>query len=237
MSSKVNQYSRSGESFSSDADTEDDKMCRTKTGCLYAKSTQESKSTIHSEARAEDNAEDSDDEEPTHLLSLVTSKKAVNKYANKLVRTRDRDFPTCANNTTSTTLQVAPSELEEGRTKSTEQILSANHRGSTGLTDEQKEEAEEVSEGILLLQEAFRDYSYLIKKLPIEIRIENLSFSVPCTDTSPKITTVYNSSFLYKAVKKVKQVTKRLEGVKQARVSRTEYVLNNISLCLKPGKM
>jgi hypothetical protein len=70
-----------------------------------------------------------------------------------------------------------------------------------------------------------------------QIRMKNLCFPVPYTEASSKITTVYNSSFVYKAIKKLKQLTNGVEETKEAGVSPTKYVLDNISLCLKPGKM
>ena len=195
----------------------------------------------------------------SHLFSLVRKKKAMNKYANNLVKNQDK---TTAESEAVSTEKVraeatdnATVKVEEGRMKSDDKVESmatiASYGGSKSsidtadvgiiapvvLTDEQKEEAEKVSKGILLLQESMKDYTHLISRFPIEIRIEKLSFSVPYTEASAKITTVYNSSFVYKTIKSLKRLTCGATESKHAKVSYTKHVLDNISLSLKPGKM
>ena len=201
----------------------------------------------------DDDLENFEEDEPSHLTSLVSLKRAVDDYANKLVRTQDNDIPPSGKVTAGATYDATPAEIEEGKIKATRPTprikLSADHRisddktnnsgmiGPIVLTDEQKEEAEKESKGILLLKKSFSDYSHLIEKFPIEIRMKNVCYSVPYTEASSKIRTVYNSSFVYKTIKQLKQLTNGVGETKQAGVSPTKYVLDNISLCLKPGKM
>ncbi len=242
------QYS-SGEFFASDADTVDSlgpfkKQRYSKTKNLYASP----KNTKNKAQTADDESLEND--EPSHLTSLVRLKKSVNKYANRLVRKQSKKkYAVAANTSSQPMVDMTPAEVD-GTTKASNSLpplvndktLSASSHHSSiriqaALTKEQKEEAEKASKGILLLQEAFRDYSHLIEKLPIEIRVDNLKYSVPYTEASSKIETVYNSSFVYKAVKKVKELTNRTNETKQAVKTQTKYVLDGISLCLKPGKM
>ena len=216
-------------------------------GVLYAKSGKR-KSDKHSSSVINDVPEALDEDEDSHLFTLVKNKEAVNKYAKKLLKShydgrssRNRAFSDGATaklqdeiNITSCSKSSSGLSYDEESSKNNPSIEVIATRA---LTDEQKEEAEKESKEILLLQESFCDYTHLIHKFPIEVRMENLYFSVPHEEASLKITTVYNSSFVYKAIKKLRQLTTGVDETKQIGVRRTKHVLDNISLCLKPGKM
>ena len=92
------------------------------------------------------------------------------------------------------------------------------------------------------LQEAklmLKEYAIYAKKalrhLSVEVRMENLTYSVPISSEAGKVMTVYNSSFLY-PVYKFFQRTWRGEKKKPSRIG-TKKVLDDINLVLKPGKM
>eukprot|EP00536_Pseudo-nitzschia_multiseries_P002021 jgi/Psemu1/182647/e_gw1.27.166.1 len=67
--------------------------------------------------------------------------------------------------------------------------------------------------------------------------MEHLSFSVPYTEASTKITTVYNSSVIYTGIKTLQRLTNTAAESKSAKATSTKGVLEDITLCLKPGKM
>lgn len=219
---------------------------------LYKRRRGQRSNKLETKTKVDDEPETFEDEGKSHLWALMKNKIAVNKYANELLRTQDNDISPSGKETVVATFDATPAEIEEGKITaigSRSNIDLPNDRrffdgGSNGgifssvlLTDEQKEEAQKVSKGILLLQESFDDYSHLIQKFPIDVRIENLHFSAPYTEASSKITTVYNSSFVYKAIKKMKQLMNGSEGAQQAGKIHTKHVLDKVSLCLKPGKM
>ena len=205
---------------------------------------------------SDDNPPDHGREKQSHLFNLVRKKKAMNKYANKLVNNNNNQDKTRTSGksvdvssekvtTEATTYDATSVKVEEGRMKSAgSRATISSYDGSkssidtANLTDEQKEEAKKVSKGILLLQESIeKGYAHLIYKFPIEIRMKNLCFSVPYTEASTKKSTVYNSSFVYKAIKLLKRLTNGATETKHTKVSYTKHVLDNISLSLKPGKM
>lgn len=188
----------------------------------------------------------------SHLLSLVREKTAKNKYVDKLLKTTEaspRDVGAGRENVILddakfVTVEDDRMEFADSRVSIASYVDSMDASSSMMniskdllLNDSQKEEAEKVSKGIILLEKAFKDYSHLIKKYPIEVRMVNLSYSVPYTEAEAKITTVYNSSFVYKAVKGFKHLMTTSKDLASADVTHTKQVLDNISLCLKPGKM
>lgn len=234
---RVFRQSSSGDFLSSVSETDDStKRKKKKEKNLYASP----------ERRRGKDGDDIGDDEPSHLISLVRLKKSVNKYADGIVRKRNKRKTSKVSSRP--IVDATPSDVEDPTIKASTSIALANDKGLPlnsshhsgtliSLTQEQKEEAEKASKGILLVQEAFRDYAHLIEKLPIEIRVDDLTYSVPYTEASSKITTVYNSSFVYPAVKKVKQLLSGVDETKIAKVTQTKYILDGISLCLKPGKM
>lgn len=165
----------------------------------------------------------------SHLHSLVRKQKAVHKFTKKLLKSTGKDplsnsssKRSAASSSTTITTSAASSDLIK----------------PVVLTDDQKEEVHKKSKGVILLQEKMKEYSALVSSFPIEIRIENLSFAVPCTEASTKITTVYNSSFVYKVMSAFKNLTGGGSQTNDTKkVSYTKHVLDSISLSLKPGKM
>ena len=148
-SSSNDRYSSFGESVSSDIETEDDAASlwtlgamkqrrRRKLGSLYARpSQQNNRTTMQDMTMVDDDLENFEEEEPSHLTSLVSLKKAVDNYANKLVRTQDNEIPPSGKVTAGATYDATPAEIKEGKIKATQptpQIkLSADH----GISDEQ----------------------------------------------------------------------------------------------------
>ena len=166
----------------------------------------------------------------SHLLSLVRKQKAMHKYANKLVKNEDNKKGANDRVTVEETDNAKFIEAEgEPKKIASSEGSKSSIEPPVILTDEQKEEAKKTSNGILLVQQVFKDYGngseseFEFKSPTIDIRMENLSFSVPCTEASTKITTVYNSSFVYKTIKALKRLVKgRTEETKHAKVSYTK---------------
>jgi ABC-type multidrug transport system ATPase subunit len=104
------------------------------------------------------------------------------------------------------------------------------------LSDDEKEVLEQASKGLKLMQRTQKKYSVLMSEYPVEIRMSNFSFSVPYTEKSNKIKTVYNTSFVYQAVKLFKRLR---EGKFQSEKEDIKHkiVLDKISLRFTPGNM
>jgi ABC-type multidrug transport system fused ATPase/permease subunit len=92
-----------------------------------------------------------------------------------------------------------------------------------------------VQEAKLMLKEYYQYAKKGVRNLSVEVRMENLTYSVPISSEAGKVMTVYNSSFLY-PVYKFFQRTWRGEKKKPSRIG-TKKVLDDINLVLKPGKM
>jgi hypothetical protein len=98
-----------------------------------------------------------------------------------------------------------------------------------------KDTTGKVQEAKLMLKEYYLYAKKAVRHLSVEVRMENLTYSVPISSEAGKVRTVYNSSFLY-PVYKFFQRTWRGEKKKPSRIG-TKKVLNDINLVLKPGKM
>jgi hypothetical protein len=98
-----------------------------------------------------------------------------------------------------------------------------------------KDASGKVHEAKLMLKEYYRYAKKGVRNLSVEVRMENLTYSVPISSEAGKVMTVYNSSFLY-PVYKFFQRTWRGETKKPSRIG-TKKVLDDINLVLKPGKM
>ncbi|KAG7357215.1 multidrug ABC transporter ATPase [Nitzschia inconspicua] len=176
----------------------------------------------------------------SRLSRLVRRRRASQRYVNKLLKkeresahsfvTEDHkeseedvtgiDFP-----------KPAPMDKAERIVSGASSIISGDE-----LTEEEKEQLKQTSKGLLLMNQTQSKYASLFSEFPIEIRMCNFTFSVPYTETSNKLKTVYNSSFVYQAVK----IFKRLrEGNFPEKKEEVKYkiVLDNVSLRLRPGKM
>jgi ABC-type multidrug transport system ATPase subunit len=198
----------------------------------------------------------------SHLFGLVRQQKAINKYTKNHLKSQKNSAVCSVVDQSNEKVKAEATDgdatglAEEGRmkidniktesrstidsyggSKSSIDATGAEYNKPVVLTDDQKEEANKTSKGILLLQETLKEYTGFISRFPIEIRMEKLSFSVPYTEASTKITTVYNSSFLYKIIKPLRSLTNGAKETNHAKVSYTKHVLDNISLSLKPGKM
>jgi ABC-type multidrug transport system fused ATPase/permease subunit len=98
-----------------------------------------------------------------------------------------------------------------------------------------KDTSGKVQEAKLMLKEYYLYAKKAVRHLSVEVRMENLTYSVPISSEAGKVMTVYNSSFLY-PVYKFFQRTWRGEKKKPSRIG-TKKVLDDINLVLKPGKM
>jgi len=201
------------------------------------------------------NVNDKQEGRQSHLFTLVRKQKAIDKYTKKLLVSQQKNSVVSVVDQSNekiiseATDDNATSDAEEGRMEidiETESKASTRSYGGSKnsintagtdfnkrivLTDDQKEEVQKTSKGIIFLEEKIKEYSSHISRFPIEIRMKKLSFSVQYTEASAKITTLYNSSFVYMLIKAFKKKTEN------AKVSYTKHVLDNISLSLKPGKM
>jgi hypothetical protein len=99
----------------------------------------------------------------------------------------------------------------------------------------EEEDTGKVREAKLMLKEYYIYAKKAVWNLSVEVRMENLTYSVPISSEAGKVMTVYNSSFLY-PVYKFFQRTWRGEKKKPSRIG-TKKVLDDINLVLKPGKM
>jgi hypothetical protein len=115
--------------------------------------------------------------------------------------------------------------------------ISQYHDLKTEIEDEmaEKDTTGKVQEAKLMLKEYYSHAKKAVRHLSLEVRMENLTYSVPISSEAGKVMTVYNSSFLY-PVYKFFQRTWRGEKKKASRIG-TKKVLDDINLVLKPGKM
>ena len=258
--------SASSGDYISDVGTDDEtpsepkKKRPTGIGSFIFKSNRKNNLKRNNTGKGNDNVNDKQDDQ-SYLFSLVRQQEAINKYTKNLLKSQKKSSVCSAVDQPNEKVKAEATDddddatgiVEEGRmeidnietesrstiesyggSKSSIDTTGTGRNKSVVLTDDQKEEA---SKGILLLEEAFKDYIGFIYRFPIEIRMEKLSYSVPYTEASTKITTVYNSSFLYKIIKPLKSLTNGAKETNHANVSYTKHVLDNISLSLKPGKM
>lgn len=71
-------------------------------------------------------------------------------------------------------------------------------------------------------------------KYPLEVRLENVTYTVQVDDSQSRIATVYNSSFLYPLYKWFKHVALG-EAMPVSRIMQRP-IIQDVSLCLQPGK-
>jgi ABC-type multidrug transport system ATPase subunit len=175
----------------------------------------------------------------SRLSHLVRRRRARQKYVEKLLKkdtfhSSIQEEQKLEEDVSGGDIPIpTPTPIDEsGRFTS---AASSNVSGDD-LSDEEKENLEQASRGLMLLRETQKKYSALMSEFPVEIRMSNVSFSVPYTEASTKIKTVYNSSFVYHAVKLFKRLR---EGKFRAETEdvRHKIVLDNISLRFKPGNM
>jgi ABC-type multidrug transport system ATPase subunit len=174
----------------------------------------------------------------SRLSQLVSRKKARERFVNKLLKkerknAHDSDLEELKQMEEVETEFPKPEPIESSERYTS--IASSNVSGDE-LSDDEKEQLKQASKGLLLMKETQKKYSALMSEFPIEIRMCNFTFSVPYTEASTKIKTVYNSSFVYHAVKIFKRFR---EGYIQAEKEEVRYkvILDNVSLRFRPGKM
>lgn len=173
----------------------------------------------------------------SRLSLLVNQRRAHQRYINKLLK---RD-------TLQTTIHGEEEKMEEGRIplfpkptpmdSSARPTSAASSSTDDDLTEEEKERLKKASKGLLLMKMTQKRYSALMSEFPIEIRMSNFTFSVPFTESSNKIKTVYNSSFVYQAVKLFKRIREGGQLCPEKEEVHYKIVLDSITLNLKPGKM
>jgi ABC-type multidrug transport system ATPase subunit len=182
----------------------------------------------------------------SHLSSLLGRQMARKRYINKLVRVRnkqtgsirmaskgdmERNSKLVPMGDESVDFPAIPKPLPVYDKR----ISSLESAKSEILSRNEKDQLKRTQEGLLLLKVGTRDFNPLLYQFPINVRLSNFSFSVPHREASSKIRTVYNSSFVYSVVKFFKRLRAGTRHEKQE--VRYKYVLDNISLSLKPGKM
>lgn len=82
-----------------------------------------------------------------------------------------------------------------------------------------------------------REYQECLKgynEFPLEVRLKNVTYTVPVDEDKLKIMTVYTASCLYPAAQSLRRLYLRERKTKRA--VREKVVLSNVSLVLKPGK-
>lgn len=104
------------------------------------------------------------------------------------------------------------------------------------LTASQMQQMEKMSESLKQIRRKIAEYKELHYTFPIEIRVDNLSYSAPVAPNSKKIKTVYNSSVVYNIVKFFKNMGKEKIAEAQAAPTR-KVILDRLSLSLRPGRM
>lgn len=75
---------------------------------------------------------------------------------------------------------------------------------------------------------------FLQHEAPLEVRMDNVTYTVPVDEESNKIMTVYNSSFLYPTYKALRRIWKGEKREKEECVYKN--ILADINLVLKPGR-
>lgn len=108
------------------------------------------------------------------------------------------------------------------------------------LRNEVEEELDKDKESakILEMKTLFKKYKNVIKAdnvFPLEIRLKNVSFTVPVDEKNSKIQTVYNASFVYPLFKFLKQRLWLCKSSPEKDI-RSKKVISNVNLILKPGR-
>jgi ABC-type multidrug transport system ATPase subunit len=173
----------------------------------------------------------------SRLGHLVSRRRARQRYMNKLMQKG--------------TLKEQQQGEEEAKTPDDSEVISrpskfdASARITSAssstysveeLTEDEKEQMKQTSEGLMLIKNVHKNYASLMSEIPIEIRMSNFTFVAPFTEASSKIKTVYNSSFVYQVVKLFKRLREGTLGAPKEEVH-NQIVLDKINLSLKPGKM
>lgn len=125
-----------------------------------------------------------------------------------------------------------PVKGEGARTSSTASSVTVD----VELTEEQMKEMEKMSATLKAVKRLTQEYQDFTSTFPVEVRIENLTYTVPVVESSSKIKTVYNSSIVYKVVKFFKNAGKE-EASTEGNEPSTKAILDTVSLQFRPGRM
>jgi ABC-type multidrug transport system ATPase subunit len=170
----------------------------------------------------------------SHLYELVKRQKARDKFLEKIRKGGKKRL-------------AATDEAGGGGgggaiSASTEENYDSGSASTVSdvLSPEEREQVRKEAKSIAEIDRFREVYGKLTaEEYPIAINISNVSFSVQFTEGSSKIKTVYNSSLIYNLVtffkKSISVGSSGQEDTKD--VVHTKYVLENVSLSLKPGKM
>lgn len=93
-----------------------------------------------------------------------------------------------------------------------------------------------MSQPLKSILKKMSEYKDLHYTFPVEVRVDNFSYTAPVTANSRKIKTVYNSSILYNIVKFFKNIGKESVADSEVLLS-NKLILDRISLSLRPGRM
>jgi ABC-type multidrug transport system ATPase subunit len=165
-----------------------------------------------------------------HLHLLVSQRIARQRYLSKLLKRPGGS--TIAEDASKLGRDLQEDELAKSEDRFTSETMSAPEM-EVQLTEEEKEAMRQASAPLKLVKKLLEDYKDATLEFPIEIRVENLTYSAPITPSVSRINTVYNSSVLYQVVKFFKEFGKGTASQEKV----TKVILDNISLSLQPGKM
>jgi ABC-type multidrug transport system ATPase subunit len=169
-----------------------------------------------------------------HLRRLLSERKARVQYFNKVLRRKD-DGIDSQQNLTEVGSVVSESFATGEKPRHVRGASDASASVVVQLTKQQKEDVKKTSEALKTVQKKMEEYdAYVGVDFPIEIRMENLTYSVPVTLGGNKIRTVYNSSAIYRIVKFFKGLR---QGYANEEQKGTKVILDDMSIVLRPGKM
>lgn len=163
-------------------------------------------------------------ERPDHLRRLFLKRKIAERFLKSLRHEAEEDEE----------MKLSVPEEEEFHPSVYDESFLRE------LRDEVEEEMDKEIESAKIreLEDTMKEYKPLrkdIKEYPLEVRLGDVTYTVPVDESSAKIQTVYNSSFLYPLWKFAKRRLWRCEP-KPEKVVSSKKVLANISLVLKPGR-
>lgn len=149
-----------------------------------------------------------------HLRFLVAERKARQRHLKTLMTQSFSEADVPVNKSRDEDEVIDPEELR--------------------LSPEQIQDVEKAAASLRLLKKQWTQYSMFHQAVPVEIRIDNFSYSAPIAAESNKIDTVYNTGLIYRIIKYCEGKNKE-NGSEES--SKSKPILDNISLALKPGRM
>jgi len=169
-----------------------------------------------------------------HLRRLYLKRKMSEKFLQSLhpkISEEDevilnRDFRLEMGEVVETSIDFLPNKYDESLLEEIRNEVETEHN----------KEAESAK--IQEIESIQKDYGPFLKgynEFPLEVRLKNVTYTVPIDESSNKIQTVYNSSLLYPLYKFVKRRLINCEPKPEQQIG-SKNVLANISLVLKPGR-